>query len=142
MTALAERFPNEKIRLLLACIMMRLGGAPQSSLRLSVPLVGPPALEPYTLAADLLADLELIRESLLQNKGERLSRLLIDPLLLEVRTYGFHLQTLDIRQHAKVHAKAVAEISAWQSDAGLGCDLRLPGARADRGLDQSDVDIA
>ncbi|HEY2035486.1 MAG TPA: phosphoenolpyruvate carboxylase, partial [Steroidobacteraceae bacterium] len=126
--ALAERFPNEKIRLLLACIMMRLGGAPQSSLRLSVPLAGPPALEPYTRAADLLADLELIRESLLENKGERLSRLLIDPLLLEVRTYGFHLQTLDIRQHAKVHAKAVAEISAWQATAGQSGELRLPAA--------------
>ncbi|HWZ52126.1 MAG TPA: phosphoenolpyruvate carboxylase [Granulicella sp.] len=113
--ALAERFPNEKIRLLLACIMMRLGGAPQSSLRLSVPLTGPPALEPYTRAADLLGDLNLIRESLLQNQGERLCRLLIDPLLLEVRTYGLHLQTLDIRQHAKVHAKAIAEISGWQS---------------------------
>ncbi|HEX4651058.1 MAG TPA: phosphoenolpyruvate carboxylase, partial [Granulicella sp.] len=126
--ALAERFPNEKLRLLLACIMMRLGGAPQSSLRLSVPLVGPPALEPYTHAADLLADLELIRESLLQNKGERLSRLLIDPLLLEVRTYGLHLQTLDIRQHAKVHAKAIAEISAWQPAAAHPSDLRLPAA--------------
>ncbi len=44
--------------------------------------------------------------------------MLIDPLLLEVRTYGLHLQTLDIRQHAKVHAKAVAEISAWQLKAG------------------------
>jgi phosphoenolpyruvate carboxylase len=126
--ALAERFPNEKLRLLLACIMMRLGGAPQSSLRLSVPLVGPSALEPYTRAADLLADLELIRESLLQNKGERLSRLLIDPLLLEVRTYGLHLQALDIRQHAKVHAKAIAEISAWQPEAAHPGDLRLPAA--------------
>jgi len=126
--ALAERFPNEKLRLLLACIMMRLGGAPQSSLRLSVPLVGPPALEPYTRAADLLTDLELIRESLLQNKGERLSRLLIDPLLLEVRTYGLHLQALDIRQHAKVHAKAIAEITAWQPAAAHPGDLRLPAA--------------
>ncbi len=40
--------------------------------------------------------------------------MLIDPLLMEVRTYGLHLQTLDIRQHARVHAAAIAEISAWQ----------------------------
>jgi phosphoenolpyruvate carboxylase len=33
---------------------------------------------------------------------------------MEVRTYGLHLQTLDIRQHARVHAAAIAEISAWQ----------------------------
>ena len=35
----------------------------------------------------------------------------IDPLLLEVRTFGLHLQTLDIRQHARVHAAAIAELA-------------------------------
>ena len=38
----------------------------------------------------------------------RLAHMLIDPLLMEVRTYGLHLQTLDIRQHARVHAVAIA----------------------------------
>jgi phosphoenolpyruvate carboxylase len=38
--------------------------------------------------------------------------LLLDPLLRKVRTFGFHLSTLDIRQHAKVHAKFLAEISS------------------------------
>jgi phosphoenolpyruvate carboxylase len=48
----------------------------------------------------------------MRNNGRRLAAMLIDPLLLEVRTYGLHLQTLDIRQHARVHAAAIAEISA------------------------------
>ena len=104
---LIERFPHESVRLLIACIMMRLGATPQSS----VPLPPNPALAPYTRAADLLSDLTTLRESLIQNSGHRLAELLIDPLLLEVRTYGLHLQTLDIRQHAKVHAAAIAEIS-------------------------------
>src|SRR3984885_4079508 len=39
-TALEERFPHESIRLLVACIMMRLGGTPQSA----VPLPPNPAL--------------------------------------------------------------------------------------------------
>jgi phosphoenolpyruvate carboxylase len=104
---LTERFPHESIRLLVACIMMRLGATPQSS----VPLPPNPALAPYTRAADLLSDLTTLRNSLVQNSGHRLAELLIDPLLLEVRTYGLHLQTLDIRQHAKVHAAAIAEIS-------------------------------
>ena len=112
--ALAERFPMERTRLLLACIMMRLGGVAQSSAQISI-AQGPPALAPYTRAADLLADLTLIRESLVENRGARLSELLIDPLLMEVRTYGLHLQALDIRQHAKVHAKAIEELAAWQS---------------------------
>jgi phosphoenolpyruvate carboxylase len=103
-----ERFRYERLRFLIACIMMRLGATPQSS----VPLPPNPALTPYTRAADLLADLTALRDSLAQNKGHRLSEMLVDPLLLEVRTYGLHLHTLDIRQHAKVHAAAIAEISA------------------------------
>jgi phosphoenolpyruvate carboxylase len=122
--ALAERFPLERTRLLLACIMMRLGAVPQSSARLTV-APGQAALPPYTRAAELLADLTLIRDSLVENRGSRLSELLIDPLLVEVRTYGLHLHALDIRQHAKVHLKAVAELSAWKLDANA---LELPSA--------------
>ena len=112
---LTERFPHESIRLLVACIMMRLGATPQSS----VPLPPNPALAPYTRAADLLSDLTTLRDSLIQNSGHRLAELLIDPLLLEVRTYGLHLQTLDIRQHAKVHAAAIAEIAPAHPHSGL-----------------------
>ncbi|MCU1226767.1 MAG: Phosphoenolpyruvate carboxylase [Edaphobacter sp.] len=109
-TALEERFHFEYLRLLIACIMMRLGATPQSS----VPLPPNPALTPYTRAADLLSDLTILRNSLLQNHGHRLSEMLIDPILMEVRTYGLHLQTLDIRQHARVHAAAIAELTAFQ----------------------------
>ncbi|HMF62905.1 MAG TPA: phosphoenolpyruvate carboxylase [Edaphobacter sp.] len=109
-TALEERFHFEYLRLLIACIMMRLGATPQSS----VPLPPHPALAPYARAADLLSDLTVLRNSLLQNRGHRLSEMLIDPILMEVRTYGLHLQTLDIRQHARVHSAAVAELTAFQ----------------------------
>src|ERR1019366_10546437 len=84
-----------------------LGGGPH----LSVPLPAESALQPYVRAADLIGDLSVLRASLVRNRGRRLARMLIDPLLLEVRTYGLHLQTLDIRQHARVHAAAIAEIS-------------------------------
>ena len=86
-----------------------------------------PALPPYTRATELLADLTLVRDSLLENRGARLSELLIEPLLMEVRTYGLHLQTLDIRQHAKVHTKAIAELSAWKPQ-GDAETLVLPEA--------------
>ncbi len=114
-TALEERFHFEFTRLLIACIMMRLGATPQSS----VPLPPNPALCPYTSAADLLSDLTVLRNSLLQNNGHRLSEMLIDPLLMEIRTYGLHLQTLDIRQHARIHAAAIEEITATQKDLSL-----------------------
>jgi phosphoenolpyruvate carboxylase len=121
--ALEERFPHESIRLLIACVMMRLGATPQSA----VPVPANPALTPYTRATDLLSDLATLRTSLIEHNGPRLAQMLIDPLLMEVRTYGLHLQTLDIRQHARVHAAAVAEISAW-SDARSTKSLTLPPA--------------
>jgi len=33
--------------------------------------------------------------------------LLLDPLIQNVRTFGFHLHRLDVRQHARTHAQAV-----------------------------------
>ena len=123
-TALEGRFPYESVRLLVACMMMRLGGTPQSSVSLSQV----PALKPYTRAAELLEDLNVLRSSLVRNRGRRLARTLIDPLLLEVRTYGLHLQTLDIRQHARVHAAAVAEIARSSGTRPNSQELQLPPA--------------
>jgi phosphoenolpyruvate carboxylase len=123
-TTLEERFHFEHLRLLIACIMMRLGATPQSS----VPLPPNPALAPYTRSSDLLSDLTVLRSSLVENRGHRLTEQLIDPLLVEVRTYGLHLQTLDIRQHARVHATAVAEIAGCAEAASDSTNLRLPSA--------------
>ncbi len=69
------------------------------------------ALPAYPDAAEFVADLELMRASLLGNSGERLAAALLDPLLLQARTFGLHLHTLDIRQHARLHAAALDEVS-------------------------------
>jgi len=79
----------------------------------------------YPGAAAFESDLLLLTESLAGNNGERLVRALLDPLLLRVRTFGFHLHTLDIRQHAKVHDNAVAELAALGM-AGAGSRAVLP----------------
>ena len=79
----------------------------------------------YPGAAIFEKDLLLMDESLTENGGERLVRALLDPLLLRVRTFGFHLHTLDIRQHARVHANAVAELAALGT-AGAGLSAALP----------------
>jgi phosphoenolpyruvate carboxylase len=52
-------------------------------------------------------DLMLIRDSLCANNGARLANSFVDPLLRKVRTFGFHLHVLDIRQHRQVHAQAL-----------------------------------
>ncbi len=75
------------------------------------------ALDAYGSAAELLDDLAVLRASLAENRGVRLAQTLIDPLVLSVRTFGLHLHTLDIRQHARIHAKALEEASAWCSEA-------------------------
>ena len=66
-------------------------------------------LPAYCSAQDFLDDLETLRASLHENNGIRIARTLIDPLILQVRTFGLHLHTLDIRQHARVHAAALQE---------------------------------
>ena len=134
--ALETRFPFESVRLLISCIMMRLGGKPL----ISIPLPPGSALRPYSSTQELVADLAVLRASLIHNHGRRLARLYIDPFLLEVRTYGLHLQTLDIRQHARIHTLAISEIAHIQgapfierSDmggvgvAGAASNLRLGG---------------
>jgi phosphoenolpyruvate carboxylase len=71
-------------------------------------------------------DLEVLRKSLADNEGMRIARTLIDPLLLQVRTFGLHLHTLDIRQHARLHAQAlkeaVADTAAEKLPAGLSAE--------------------
>jgi phosphoenolpyruvate carboxylase len=64
----------------------------------------------YGNAEEFENDLMLVQSSLLSNRGERLARTFVAPLLRKVRTFGFHLHTLDIRQHARVHAQAVKEL--------------------------------
>ncbi|HEX6771069.1 MAG TPA: phosphoenolpyruvate carboxylase [Acidobacteriaceae bacterium] len=69
-------------------------------------------LEPYQSAEEFRDDLLLVRASLAENRGERIAAELLDPLLLQLRTFGLHLHTLDVRQHARRHERAVREVSA------------------------------
>jgi phosphoenolpyruvate carboxylase len=69
-------------------------------------------LPAYCSVDEFLGDLEALRASLAENRGLRIARTLIDPLILQVRTFGLHLHTLDIRQHARVHAEALKEAIA------------------------------
>ena len=79
----------------------------------------------YHNADEYRADLLLIRQSLAENRGERLASTLLDPLLRQVETFGFHLHTLDIRQHARVHALAVEELLG-KTKPGSEAALTLP----------------
>jgi phosphoenolpyruvate carboxylase len=66
----------------------------------------------YGSADEFLADLRLIDESLNQHKGERLAHGRLWDLIRQVEVFGFHLATLDIRQHSGRHRSAMAEVLA------------------------------
>lgn len=65
----------------------------------------------YPGPAEMAADLQLLRDCLERQGGELLVRSLLDPLYRKLAIFGFHLHTLDIRQHAKVHAKAMEDLA-------------------------------
>jgi len=65
----------------------------------------------YKKAAEFREDLSVARQSLSANDGERVARSLFDPLLRQVDTFGFHLHTLDVREHASIHRSALLECS-------------------------------
>ncbi len=122
--SLAARFQHEQVRLMLACMLLRMGGTPS----ISYATQQGERLPAYANARELERDLELVREALRTHRGARVAERWIDPLLVEVRTYGLHLQTLDLRQHAKVHAAAVEELSGWAGRAGADSLPDAPSA--------------
>ncbi len=68
----------------------------------------------YKSAAGFAEDLGIVQQSLCAHQGARLADL-VAPLQRKVETFGFHLHTLDVRQHAKVQAQALQELSSLGS---------------------------
>jgi phosphoenolpyruvate carboxylase len=78
----------------------------------------------YANAAEFEADLLLIRNSVEANHGQRLAETWVAPVLRKVRTFGFHLHTLDIRQHARVHAQVIKELGPKLDQEANSADSR------------------
>jgi phosphoenolpyruvate carboxylase len=85
----------------------------------------------YKSEKEFEADLLLLRESLCANRGERLVDLLINPLLRKVRTFGFHLHTLDIRQHVSVLDRALSDLASVVVSPGSRQAVPLHGQSAE-----------
>jgi phosphoenolpyruvate carboxylase len=66
----------------------------------------------YSSADDLLADLDLIAESLVLHRGQRIAAGKLQDLRWRVRAFGFHLAELEIREHSQRHEQALTEILA------------------------------
>ncbi|MGC4028385.1 MAG: phosphoenolpyruvate carboxylase [Steroidobacteraceae bacterium] len=63
----------------------------------------------YERVEQLRADLQLAASSLLANRGASAGYQLVQRLLVRVDTFGFHMATLDLRQHARVHHRVLAQ---------------------------------
>jgi phosphoenolpyruvate carboxylase len=63
----------------------------------------------YQSPEELLADIGLVAESLLQNKGRHAGYFLVRRLMRRVRTFGFHLASLDVIQHAHIHDEVIGQ---------------------------------
>lgn len=66
----------------------------------------------YEHAEHFIAELHLIQDSLRSQRAERLADGRLGNLVRQAEVFGFHLATLDIRQHADRHRAALAEVFA------------------------------
>src|SRR5437764_720393 len=64
----------------------------------------------YRSPAELLTDLRTVQESLLAAGAGRLARGELQHLIWQAQTFGFHLASLEIRQHSSIHRQVIAEL--------------------------------
>ncbi len=64
----------------------------------------------YTGSDALAADLETILRSLRANRGNTAGAVEVHRLTVRVRTFGFHLASIDVRQHATVFQQATGQL--------------------------------
>ena len=80
----------------------------------------------YTSASQLLTDLELVKTSLESHGGQRIANEGLLDLQRRAESFGFWLAELEVRQHARRHAAAAAELLGI---AGVADYLSMPEER-------------
>ncbi len=98
-TQLRSRSAYEVYRFYFAMVLQRLHATLQGTAEPS-----------YQTSQEFEQDIYLAFCSLNDNRGERIATRYLAPLLRQIQTFGFHLHSLDIRQHARVHANALQQL--------------------------------
>ena len=106
-----QRFKQEPYRQKMILIFRRLV-ATQEQNRLAWSETGNIAEDSraYASPCEFESELSLIVESLKDNKGASIVRGKLSRLVRRVQVFGFHLASLDIRQHSGRHESTIAEI--------------------------------
>ncbi|WP_426690139.1 phosphoenolpyruvate carboxylase [Rhodanobacter ginsengiterrae] len=116
------------------CLLQLIGA------RLELTLQNDPA--GYASSAELLDDLQLIADSLFQHRGVHAGAYSVERLLCRVRSFGFHLARLDVRQDSRVHDDALAALlgdAGWAGrSAAERADRLRPHASGEAGFPASD----
>ncbi|MCC5949655.1 MAG: phosphoenolpyruvate carboxylase [Nitriliruptoraceae bacterium] len=84
----------------------------------------------YTHAHEYVEDLRLLRESLHHARAGRIADGRVRDLQVQAEVFGFHLVTLDLRQHAKRHTAALAALFARYGQSDDYAALDEDGKRA------------
>jgi phosphoenolpyruvate carboxylase len=93
----------------------------------------------YATAGELLDELAVMYRSLQQAKGSLIAEGMLKRLIRRVAAFGFHLATMDVREHATKHHAALADLYARLGEDGYSAltrherltrlDLELAGRR-------------
>jgi phosphoenolpyruvate carboxylase len=74
----------------------------------------------YAGPDEFLADLRTIQESLLGSRAGRIASGELQTLVWQVETFGFHLASLEVRQHSAIHREALEEPDSERAGEVLG----------------------
>jgi phosphoenolpyruvate carboxylase len=69
----------------------------------------------YRRPEELLADLHRMQDAMRRHGADRVAAGELQNLVWQVETFGFHLASLEVRQHADVHAAAVERLRAGEA---------------------------
>ncbi|MFZ6675523.1 phosphoenolpyruvate carboxylase [Undibacterium sp. Xuan67W] len=115
--ALAQRSPDhsphrsdEPYRLAVSGIYARLAKTYKQLLDAEPAILASGDAEAYTSAEELVADLDVVHQSLFDNGSAALTRGRLRHLRRAVRVFGFYLAPIDLRQNSDVHERVVAEL--------------------------------
>ena len=137
LAAIPVRYHDMPYRVLFSLIAARLGAARRDP--------GAGGGHGYASAAELERDLQDVLASLREHRGGHAGLFAVQRLLRRVETFGFHLVTIDVRQHAQMHRAAFARLlpdPEWstRSPADRAARLREVLQRGDPPASSSDVE--